>query len=391
MKKPPAAPPSRRDLRPLIAEGVSPWLDGIHRGLATSGLLGRLIDETGLRGATTNPALLAGRLRRDPVYAEQLARLAGHDVSPEGSVWAASVHDLRLVCDQFLDVFRTAHGHDGLVSADLDPRLAHDPAATTAEAVELARAVDRPNLLVKIPATPEGLGAIRDCVGLGLGVHATGLFSVHRYGQVVDAYFDGLEQALAAGRPLAAIASVASLPVGRVDQEIDRRLTALGTPDALALRGLTAQAAARLMYRAYEERLGDGRWRTLRASGARPQRLLWTDSALAGAAAAQARYVAGLVSWGTAHAMTRPVLDEAVRMLRLDGDTLMGRHEAAQAVLDRLGRLGIDYCAVVRRLEEDSVPRLIDHWLRLHASAATRLARPADLHGDSEPARLRGT
>ncbi|MGW2543393.1 hypothetical protein ACWC5I_21560, partial [Kitasatospora sp. NPDC001574] len=109
------------------------------------------------------------------------------------------------------------------------------------------------------------------------------------------------------------------------------------------------------------------------------------------AAAAQARYVAGLVSWGTAHAMTRPVLDEAVRKLRLDGDTLMGRHEAAQAVLDRLGRLGIDYCAVVRRLEEESVPRLVDHWLRLHASAATRLARPADLPGDSEPARLRGS
>ncbi|WP_051754974.1 transaldolase family protein [Kitasatospora purpeofusca] len=384
MKKPPAADPRTGDLRPLIAEGVSPWLDGINRGLVTSGLLGRLIDRTGLRGATTNPALLTGPMRHDPVYAEQLARLAEHHVSPEGSVWAATVHDLRLVCEEFLGVHRATHGHDGLVSADLDPRLAHDAAATVAEAVELARAVDRPNLLVKIPATAAGLTAIRDCVGRGLGVHATGLYSVRRYGQVVDAYFDGLEQALAAGLPLAAIASVASLPVGRVDREIDRRLAATAGPDAAALRGLTAQAAARLMYRAYEERLGDGRWRTLRASGARPQRLLWTDSALGGAAA-QARYVAGLVSWGTAHAMTRPVLDEAVRKLRLEGDTLLGQYEAARAVLDRLGRLGIDYGAVARRLEEQSVPLLVDHWLRLHAAVE---GRPAARPGDQEPARL---
>lgn len=138
------------------------------------------------------------------------------------------------------------------------------------------------------------------------------------------------------------------------------------------------------MYRAYEERLGDGRWRTLRASGARPQRLLWTDSALGGAAA-QARYVAGLVSWGTAHAMTRPVLDEAVRKLRLEGDTLLGQYEAARAVLDRLGRLGIDYGAVARRLEEQSVPLLVDHWLRLHAAVE---GRPAARPGDQEPARL---
>ncbi|MFF2661022.1 transaldolase family protein [Kitasatospora sp. NPDC058032] len=384
MKKPPAASPRTGDLRPLISEGVSPWLDGIHRGLATSGLLGRLIERSGLRGATTNPALLAGPLRHDPAYADQLARLAGHHVSAEGSVWAATVHDLRLICEEFLGVFRTTHGHDGLVSADLDPRLAHDPAATVAEAVELARAVDRPNLLVKIPATPAGLAAIRDCLGLGLGVHATGLYSVRRYGQVVDAYFDGLEQALAAGHRLAGIASVASLPVGRVDREIDRRLAAIPGPDAAALRGLTAQAAARLMYRAYEDRLGDGRWRTLRASGARPQRLLWTDSALGGAAA-QARYVAGLVSWGTAHAMTRPVLEEAVRKLRLEGDTLLGRHEAARAVLDRLGRLGIDYGAVARRLEEESVPGLVEHWRRLHTAVE---GRPAGLSGDPEPARL---
>ncbi|WP_344344516.1 transaldolase family protein, partial [Kitasatospora putterlickiae] len=189
---------------------------------------------------------------------------------------------------------------------------------------------------------------------------------------------------VAPARPLAAIASVASLPVGRVDREIDRRLAAITGPDAAALRGRTGQAAARLMYRAYEDRLGDGRWRALRASGARPQRLLWTDSALGGAAA-QARYVAGLVSWGTAHAMTRPVLEAAARRLRLEGDTLLGRQEAAGAVLDRLARLGIDYDAAAHRLEEESVPGLVEHWRRLHAAVE---GRPAGRAGDQEPARL---
>ncbi|MCP2313357.1 MULTISPECIES: transaldolase [Kitasatospora] len=364
---------NRRDLRPLVAEGVSPWLDGIHRDLTSSGELSRLVAETGLRGATSNPEQLAARLHRDPVYLEQLARLADHRVSVEGAVWAASVHDLRQACDVMLPVFTDTHGYDGLVSMDMDPRMAHDAAATTAEATELARAVARPNMLVKIPATLEGLEALRGCVAAGIGVHVTGVYSVRRYGEVVDAYFDGLEKALADGRQLSAIASVASLPVGRLDREVDGRLAEIGGPDAGTLRGRAGLAVARLMYRAYEERLGSARWRALRASGARPQRLLWSASALADPAAARARYVEGLVSWGTVHAMTRPVLDEAADRLELRGDTLMGQHETAQTVLDSLGRLGISYDAVERRLEADTVTGLIDSWLGLHTAVGARM------------------
>ncbi|WP_345698342.1 transaldolase family protein [Kitasatospora terrestris] len=365
---------SHGDLRPLVAEGVSPWLDGFHRKLASSGLLARLVAETGLRGATSNPGRLATRLRDDgDAYGAQLARLAELDVSVESALWALSVQDLRLACDVMLPVFGETHGYDGLVSMDLDPRMAHDPAATTAEALELARAVDRPNMLVKVPATAEGLLAVRDCVAAGVGVHITGVFSVTRYGQAVDAYFDGLERALAAGRQLSTIASVASLPVGPVDREVDGRLADIGSPDAGALRGRAALAVARLMYRVYEERLGSARWRALRANGARPQRLLWTASALADPAAARARYVEGLVSWGTVHAMNCPVLDEAATSLQLRGDTLMGQHEAARSVLDGLGRLGIAYDAVVRRLESEAVTGLVDAWLGLHAALAARL------------------
>ncbi|MFF0389011.1 transaldolase family protein [Kitasatospora sp. NPDC004615] len=377
MKETPVAPTHRGDLRPLVAEGVSPWLDGFHRGLFGPDRPARLTEPAGLRGATSNPALLAARLADEPSYAQQLARLAEHGVSVEGAVWAISVQDLRMAADELLPVFRATQGYDGLVSADMDPRMAHNPAAATAEAIELVRAVDRPNLLVKIPATPEGLTALRDCVALGIGVHATGVFSVQRYREVVDAWFGGLERALRAGRTVSRIASVASLPVGPVDREIDRRLTAIGTGPALELRGTGAVATARLLYQVYEEQLGSARWRALRAHGARPQRLLWSTAELADTAAARSWYVEGLVSWGTVHAMTRPLLDEAARALRLRGDTLMGQHEAALTVHDRLGRLGIPYRAVVRRLESENITGLVDSWMRLHAAMEARLGGKA--------------
>ncbi|WP_371498451.1 transaldolase [Kitasatospora sp. NBC_00374] len=370
----PLAPANHGHLRQLVAEGVSPWLDGIHRGLLASGALTRLVDETGVRGATSDPAALADALVHGTAYRDQLLRLAHHRVSVDGALWAASVQDLRLACEELREVFESTHGYDGLVSMDLDPRLAHDAAATVTEAAELARAVGRPNALVKIPATAAGLAAIRDCIGLGIGVHATEIYSVARYTQVVDAYFDGLEIAHAADRRLAVIASVASLPVGRVDHEVDGLLGELGSEDARSLLGQAALAAARLLYRVYEEHLGGERWRTLRAAGARPQRLMWTDTtAAAGRVGPGTGYVESLVSWGTVNAMSPSTLDQAARHSRLRGDTLMGQHEAAQKVLDRLGRLGISYDAVVRRLETESVPRLVDSWLLLRTSIAEQL------------------
>ncbi|MEV4616853.1 transaldolase family protein [Kitasatospora sp. NPDC049258] len=356
-----------------MAEGVSPWLDGVHRGLLVSGALTRLVAQTGVRGATSDPLALADALAHGTAYREQLLRLAHHRVSVDGAVWATSVWDQRLACEELRQVFESTHGYDGLVSMDLDPRLAHDAAATVTEAVELARAVGRRNALVKIPATTAGLSAIRDCVGLGIGVHATEIYSVSRYTQVVAAYFDGLEIALASDHRLSGIASVASLPVGRVDAEVDGLLGELGSEDARALLGQASLAAARLLYRVYEEHLGGERWRTLRAAGARPQRLMWTDTARAGRPRPGTGYVESLVSWGTVNAMSLPTLEDAARHSTLRGDTLMGQHEAAQAVLDRLGRLGISYDAVVRRLEAESVGRLTDSWLLLRSSVAEQL------------------
>ncbi len=372
MKEPPQAPANRTHLRQLVAEGVSPWIDGLHRGLLASGRLARLITDLGIRGATSNPSVLADALGHGPAYREQLVRLARHRVSVDGAVWAASVLDLRLACDQFHGVFTSTHGYDGLVSMDLDPRLAHDAERTVAEAVELARAVSRANALVKIPATPAGLVAMRECIGRGLGVHATEIYSVSRYSEVAAAYCDGLELALAAGRDLGGIASVASLPVRRLDEEIDSLLLRSDAVARHALRGRAALATARLLYQAYEENLGGERWRRLRAAGARPQRLMWTDTAPR-RPGGPSRYVETLISWGTVNALSLLALEEAAAHSRLQGDTLMGRHEAAQQVLDGLGRLGISYDAVVRKLEAESIPRLIDSWSLLREAVAEQL------------------
>ncbi len=372
MEESPQSPAGQGHLRQLVAEGVSPWLDGIHHGLLASGALAHLITDLGVRGATSNPSVLAAAFAHSFAYREQLVRLARHQVSVDSALWATSVQDLRLACDQFREVFDSTHGYDGLVSMDLDPRLAHDAEQTVIEAVELTHAVNRANALVKIPATPAGLVALRECVGRGIGVHVSEIYSVSRYSEVVNAYFDGLELALAADRELGSIASVASLPVRRLDQEIDALLSELGGEAHQSLRGKAALAAAQLLYQVYEERLGGDRWRYLRAAGARPQRLMWTDTAAA-QPGGHSGYVETLISWGTVNALPLPALEEAAAHSQLQGDTLMGQQVAAQLVLDALARLGISYDAVVRKLEADSVARLIDSWALLRTVVAEQL------------------
>ncbi|MDF3292219.1 transaldolase [Streptomyces silvisoli] len=377
--KDPAAVASGGDLHPLIAEGVSPWVEGVHRSLIVSGCLARLIKDAGVRGAVCDPGTLAEAVTGDPVYRDQLVRLAYRGATVGEALRALQVHDAREACDELNEVFEKTQGHDGQVSVDLDPGLCHDAAATTRAAAELWRALDRPNALVKIPATIEGLAAIRDCLGRGISVHATGIFSVARYRETVDAYFDGMERALAEGERLSAIASLASFPVSWLDTEVDVRLDELRGLDeptraaARTVRGTAALTNARLMYQVYEERLGSERWRALRAAGARPQRLMWSDTAVRDPERPGTGYVDGIVAWGTVSAMTLPTLEAAVHHCDLRGDTLMGEQDSAKAALGELERLGISYETVVRKAATDSEARLAAAWRALREAVATGL------------------
>ncbi|MCC2274853.1 transaldolase [Streptomyces sp. ET3-23] len=341
------------DLDRLAAEGVSPWLDGAGRRLLASGGLADLVRHRGVRGARLDAAVLAaspaGADDAYDEYAGQLRFLAHRDVRPDAALQALIACDARWACDDLLPVYEATRGREGHVSADAGP----DPRPADAEA--LVRAVNRPNILVKIPATsPTALETVRACIGRRIGVHVTEIFSLRRYGEVADAYTTGLEHARAAGHSLSGIASVAELPVGRIGTEVDRLLARLGTPQARALRGEAGRAAAQMVYDAYEERLGGDRWASLAASGAVPQTVMWSG----------VRCVERYVAWGTAVALPLGP-GNGICPLPLEGDTLSGREAAGRAVWGALGRLGVSYGAVCRTLEDRSREAARGTWRRV--------------------------
>jgi transaldolase len=357
----------------LVAEGVSPWLDGVSQEVIASGQLTHLISNAAVRGATSNVDALNAALAGDWHYRDRLASLAKQDISVETAARSLSAYDARLACAELWPVFETSRHLDGHVSIELNPVLARDVESTVRDAAELSRLVNRSNLLVKIRVTEEGIPAIRECLGAGIGVHASDISSVYRYGDVLDAYFDGLELAVAAGLRPSTVAMVASLPVGRIDAEFDARLDAIGTAAARALRGQGALAIARLAYQVYEQRLGTGRWRRLRAAGALPPRLMWTDTTVSDPAYPPTRYVDEFVAWGTASAMSLPTLDAVARGSRLHGDTLTSQHERASAVLDEFERFGVSSSAVADRLDVASAGRQVHAWRKLLEHVASQL------------------
>ena len=265
-------------LADLAAAGVSIWLDDLSRERLQSGNLQSLITEDSVVGVTTNPTIFAAALENGQAYDQQVRELAARNASVDDAVREITVADVAHGCDVFRSTWEATDGVDGRVSLEVDPRLAHDTDATFAEAVDLWKAVDRPNLLVKIPATEAGLPAITKTLGEGVSVNVTLIFSVERYREVMGAYLDGLEQAAANGHNLASITSVASFFVSRVDTEIDKRLEKIGTDEALALRGKAGVANSRLAYAAFQEVFSGERWEALAAKGAKAQRPLWAST-----------------------------------------------------------------------------------------------------------------
>jgi transaldolase len=368
---------SNDPLTALSEHGVSIWLDDLSRQRINSGNLAKLITEMHVVGVTSNPTIFAAAVRHSDDYSNQVSELAARGASVEEAVREITVQDVQLACDAFRQTWESTGGVDGRVSLEVDPGLAHDTDATLSQARELWKTVDRPNLMIKIPATLAGLPAISGALADGISVNVTLIFSVQRYRQVMDAFFSGMEQARANGHDLTAMASVASFFVSRVDTEVDKRLEAIGTEQALALRGQAAVANAVLAYGAYQEEFGAVRWSRLAEAGARPQRPLWASTGVKNPQYPDTKYVTELIAPGVVNTMPEKTLFAFADHGTVPGDQVSGRVPQAQRVFDSLVAAGIDLDDVFVVLEREGVEKFAASWAELKETVATQLAKAA--------------
>ncbi len=361
----------------LTAAGVSLWLDDLSRERLRTGSLADLIANRHVTGVTSNPTIFANSLANGQEYATQVAELAARGADVNASARTLMTDDVRNACDLFTAVNVATDGVDGRVSIEVEPGLAHDTDGTVAQAIELSKIVDRRNLYVKIPATAEGVPAIAATLAEGVSVNVTLIFSLARYAQVMDAYFDGMEQAKANGHDLSTLTSVASFFVSRVDTEVDKRLGTIGTPQAAALRGKAAIANARLAYQLFEEKFSGPRWEALRAAGARVQRPLWASTGVKDPAYADTRYVVELVVADTVNTAPEKTIDAVVDHGVIRADAVHGTYTESQQVFDDLVALGIDLTDVFDVLEREGVQKFDKSWAQLLESVQQSLSTAA--------------
>ena len=363
------------NLAALSAQGVSVWLDDLSRERMDSGNLEALIRDSHVVGVTTNPTIFAAALSKGDAYDEQVSELAEAGTHLEDAVFGITTSDVRRACDMMRPVWESTDRLDGRVSIEVDPRLANDTQATIDQARALWAAVDRPNLMVKIPATVEGLPAIATALGDGISVNVTLIFSLDRYRAVMNAFLSGLEAAQQAGRDLSAISSVASFFVSRVDTEVDRRLDEIGTAAATRMRGKAAIANARLAYQAYEEVFSTSRWDNLEAAGAKKQRPLWASTGVKDPNLPDTLYVVELSAPNTVNTMPGATLKAVIDHGEIRGDQVTNNYDDAKGVLDRLEALGISYNEVVDLLETEGVDKFEKSWGELLGTVTDELER----------------
>jgi transaldolase len=349
-------------LKALADAGVSIWLDDLSRERLNSNNLADLVAESSVVGVTTNPTIFASALAKGQAYDEQMEQLAARDGSVEDAIKALTTDDVRNACDVLAATAAATHGVDGRVSIEVDPGLARNTDATTAQAQDLWKIVDRPNLLIKIPATAEGLPAITAVIGEGINVNVTLIFSLDRYRGVIDAYLSGLEQAAANGHDLSQIHSVASFFVSRVDTEVDKRLDAICTDEAAALKGKAAIANARLAYEVYEQTFAGDRWAALEAQGANRQRPLWASTGVKDPSLPDTLYVTELVVASTVNTMPEKTLQAFADHGEVKGDQVTGKADQAREELAAIEALGISYDDVVAVLEDEGVDKFVKSW-----------------------------
>jgi transaldolase len=347
--------------------GVSAWLDDISRGMLEDGSLKRLIDDDGIAGLTSNPAIFANSIMTDPRYAQPIAQLLPSVPSGIGMYEELALHDLRDAAGLLRPLYDSGGGRDGFVSMEVSPHLAYDAPGSLAEAKRLWGRLQLPNAFIKIPGTEAGLPVIRDLIAAGINVNVTLLFSPERYRQVAQAYLQGLRAREDQGLPLDSVASVASFFLSRIDTAVDKQLDALaagGQPAARTLRGKAAIASAARAFEVFEELSASAAWEGLAARGARPQRLLWASTSTKDPSFSPLKYVEELIVPGTVNTM--PL--ETLRLYRKSGDPelRLERHIAEGSdTREGLERLGVDLEAVARDLEREGVSKFIEPFDKL--------------------------
>lgn len=350
----------------IAAGGTSIWLDDLSRGkiigLDQHSLPYRIAHD-GVVGVTTNPSIFSSAISKGAEYRADISAMKESTVADV--VKKLTTDDVRGACDLFTSIYLATSGLDGRVSIEVDPRSARDTAATISEARELWRVVDRPNVLIKVPATVEGLPAITELISAGISVNVTLIFSIERYVQVVDAFISGLEKRLAMGGDISTVTSVASLFVSRIDSAIDPQLKAIGTPAATALLGKAAIANARLAYEAFELKKKTARWKELEDHGARMQRPLWASTGVKDPAYQDTRYVLELIAPDTVNTMPQATLDAVIDHGQFQKIDIASTYEDSRSIFVSLATVGIDIASVTVELELDGVTKFADAWIEL--------------------------
>ncbi|MGI9155429.1 MAG: transaldolase [Marmoricola sp.] len=347
-------------LQELTEAGVSIWLDDLSRERLDTGNLAELVKSEHVVGVTTNPSIFASALADGERYDDQVRELAGKGADVDKVVFEITTTDVRNACDVMRPTWEDTGGVDGRVSIEVAPGVAHDEDKTLASAKELAARVDRPNVLVKIPATTEGAPAITSATAEGISINVTLIFGLERYQGVMEAYVAGLEQARENGKDLSKIQSVASFFVSRVDTEIDKRLDASSA--SADLKGKAGVANARLAYRAYEEFFSGDRWAALEAAGANKQRPLWASTGVKDPDYRDTMYVDDLVVANTVNTMPEKTLDAVRDHSQIKGDQVTSNYDDADAVMASLRAAGIDYDDVIATLEKEGVEKFVKSW-----------------------------
>jgi transaldolase len=350
-------------LKQLAEQGQSVWIDYLSRNFVNGGDLAGLVTD-GVVGVTSNPTIFQAAIAEGDAYDDQIKEVSATESEPKEIFLALARDDIRAACDELRRVWDDGDGKDGWVSLEVDPNLAHDTQATIDEAARLHGLIDRPNVLIKIPATEEGLSAIEETIASGIPVNVTLIFSLERHREVAEAYIRGLERLVESGGDPSKVASVASFFVSRVDTEADRRLDEIGGFEEL--KGTLAIANAKLAYEAYAEVFSGAQWDALAAKGATPQRCLWASTSTKNPAYRDTMYVEELAGPDTVNTMPRETIeaveDHGVIERKLDEDV-----EGARRTLERFGEAGVDYDDVVATLEREGVEKFAKSFRELFA------------------------